>query len=451
MRMRLSDPFLRFPKRSLMTIRRKVLDDALTLLVLFLATGAFQGLVVDPTDPRAGTEGSPSMQIVWLVVYGAVALRLIPQYRKIMALVRANKCLLLLVLLAVMSVLWSEDPSLTLRRSIALLATTLFGIDFAVRYSVRDQLRLLYIVLGLVVSLGIAAQLLFPNLIPSLDFPPDAWHGVVGFKNDWARIIVLAMVAVLSRSRRSLGDFLLMGSLTLVAFALIALAKSVGGLVILMVMLLLFRVSGALRWRPRMLAAAGLATALVVLPMSYVLFQNFGKATAVVGRDPSLTGRVDIWQLAFSSIARNPIHGYGFSAFWDADSQAATRIREELHWSTPHAHNGYIDMALGLGFAGLFLLNASWLISARRAFDCLKRGAEREAMWPLAYLTFFFLYQFTEGSLVSGNTIFWILYVAVSFSVTPVAVADQPALPSDREFVAPIEMFPLGQERAGLT
>jgi hypothetical protein len=66
-------------------------------------------------------------------------------------------------------------------------------------------------------------------------------------------------------------------------------------------------------------------------------------------------------------------------------------------------------------------------------------------------LTFFSLYQFTEGSLVSGNTIFWILYVAVSFSVTPVAVADQPALPSDREFVAPIEMFPLGQERAGLT
>jgi O-antigen ligase len=170
--------------------------------------------------------------------------------------------------------------------------------------------------------------------------------------------------------------------------------------------------------------------------MSYLLFQNFDKATALLGRDASLTGRVDLWQLALSSIAKNPIHGYGYSTFWEADSQMAMRIREEMHWAAPHAHNGYIDLTLGLGLAGLLLYAASYLIAARRAIDCFRRGVEREAVWPLVYLSFMFLYQLTEGSLVTGNTIFWILYVAACCLVTDLTASDQPVLAIDGEFVA---------------
>ena len=271
---------------------------------------------------------------------------------------------------------------------------------------------------------------------PSADFTSEAWHGVFGFKNDWARIVVLATIAVFSRSRRSLRDLLLIASVILLAFGLIALARSIGALVILVAMLLLSKVFGALRWRPRILAIAGLASALIVLPMSYLLFQNFDKATALLGRDASLTGRVGIWQLALSSIGKNPIRGYGYSAFWEADSQAAIRIREELHWAVPHAHNGYIDLALGLGLAGLLLFAGSYLIAARRAIDCLRRSVEREAMWPLVYLSFMFLYQLTEGSLATGNTIFWILYVAACCSVTDLTGTDQPVLTLDSEFIA---------------
>ncbi len=59
--------------------------------------------------------------------------------------------------------MWSQDPGLTLRKGVALIGTTLIGIDFAGRYSVRDQLRLLYLVLGFALLLGIVAQLFFPR------------------------------------------------------------------------------------------------------------------------------------------------------------------------------------------------------------------------------------------------------------------------------------------------
>lgn len=433
-----------------MGIRRKlIIEDAFTLAVLFLATGAFQTFAVDHSDLRSVDNGSRFMEILWVAVYGVVVFRLIPQSRLIITMVRANKFLLLLVLLAVSSTMWSGDPGLTLRRTIALVATTLIAIDFAVRYSVRDQLRLLCIVLGLVVSLGIVAELFFRGLIPGADYDSAAWHGLWSAKNEFGRIVVLAAVAVFSRSRRSLRDFALIGCLALLAFGLIVLAHSIGSLVILVAMLLLFRVFPALRWRPKILAKTGLAAALVVLPVSYLLFQNLDKVTAIFGRDASLTGRVDIWQLVLPSIEKSPILGYGYSAFWLPDSQTAERIREELNWAgAPHAHNGFIDMALGLGFAGLLLLLASYLVAARRAIERFHQSAEREAMWPLVYLSFFLLYQFTEGSLVAENNIYWILYVAVCFSVTRITVTDQPALTVDSEFSPSRQMFPLGQEQS---
>ena len=431
-----------------MKIRRKVLEDAFTLAILFLATEAFQSFIVDPRDPNAGSNGSTVLRALWFLVYGVVGLRLIPQHRQVMALIRGNRCLTSLVLLAILSSIWSQDPGYTLRHSIALLGATLVGIDLAVRYSVRDQLRLLCIVFVLVVVSGVAAQLVFPGLVPTADFDSVAWNGVSSGKNEWARIVVLATIAFLSYTRRSIRGFVLMACLILVAFGLVGLARSAGALVILCALLTLFKLFGALRWRTKILIASGFASALILLPVSYLVVQNLGKVTAVLGRDSSLTGRTDIWPLALSDIAKSPIRGYGYTAFWEPASQPARRIREEIGWDAPGAHDGYIDLALGLGLPGVLLFVASLFISAGRAVDYFRRSVEREAMWPLAYLSFFCLYQFIESTIVVGNMIYWILYVAVCLSVTKLS-ADYPlAAESNYEVFAPIQLIPLSHERS---
>jgi hypothetical protein len=107
------------------------LEDGFMLVVLFLATGAFQSLVVDPTYQRDGADGSPFMQLIWFLVYAVVVVRLIPHYRQITMLIRANKSLVLLVLLAVLSVIWSEDPAMTLRKSVSI---SLFVIRYEISY-----------------------------------------------------------------------------------------------------------------------------------------------------------------------------------------------------------------------------------------------------------------------------------------------------------------------------
>ena len=128
-----------------MNVSRRYLGDMFTIIVLVLATGALQSLIVDSSSSKAISEGNPFLQVVWACIYVIAAIRAAQQSRAILEAIRSNKLLVGLVLIALFSTVWSADPGLTLRRSIALLATTLFGVDFAVRYSIRDQLRLLAI------------------------------------------------------------------------------------------------------------------------------------------------------------------------------------------------------------------------------------------------------------------------------------------------------------------
>jgi exopolysaccharide production protein ExoQ len=151
--------------------------------ILFGATQSFQFLL----NVRAEDDGSPLVQALWGCIYLIVALRAVPLYRQIVTLLRANRFIVLLVLFAIMSTAWSQDPSLTFRRGIALLGTTLIGIDLAVRYSIREQLRLLCVVLGLFVLLSIIVQVFFPGLVPNVNFDTGAWHGIVDFKGKFCK------------------------------------------------------------------------------------------------------------------------------------------------------------------------------------------------------------------------------------------------------------------------
>src|SRR5580700_2479500 len=104
-----------------MNISRKYLGDVFTLLVLVLATGAFQSLVVDTSTPTAVNEGNPLLQATWALVYAVVLIRAVGSFRPIAAAVRADTFLFALVLLVVVSVFWSDDPGFMLRRGVALL------------------------------------------------------------------------------------------------------------------------------------------------------------------------------------------------------------------------------------------------------------------------------------------------------------------------------------------
>jgi len=360
------------------------------------------------------------MQSLWVAIYVMVAMRALQHRRLVLQIVRANTLLVLLVLFALFSALWSEDPNLTLRRGIAVLATTVFGVDLAVRYSVREQLRLTRITLLLAITLSIVVDTLFHGLIPTVDSAySSAWNGIFGQKNDFARIVVLATLVILTKTRRAPWNVMTAIAALAISYALIAASQSQTGLVVLTAMWLLMLGFQVCRRRWTALIPIGVIGALIiscVVPLGWHLEALSGW----LGRDPTLTGRTVIWEQSLTSIAQRPILGYGYSAFWDA-SPEAMRIDTLLRWYVPHAHNGYLDLTLQLGLTGLVLFLIVYCVAVRRAAIYLSTEHGGEAMWPLVCLTFVLLYQVTESTIFVGNTIFWILYTSVvcSLAVVP--------------------------------
>jgi hypothetical protein len=72
-------------------------------------------------------------------------------------------------------------------------------------------------------------------------------------------------------------------------------------------------------------------------------------------------------------------------------------------------------MALGLGFVGLTIFAIGVISNLGRGVLAarLDRGIENE--WPLFFLIFCLLYNLTESTLFTGNSVFWLLYSANAY------------------------------------
>jgi len=422
-----------------MRISLKFLDDAFTAMVLFLGTGAFVSLTMDTSNPNVVTDGSMVTQLGWSLIYIVVLVRAVPRRREIIQAVKSNKALVFLVLLAILSAFWSEDAGLSLRRGFAVLATTLFGIDFAVRYTLREQIRLFGIALGFAVGISVLVELFFHGLVPTVDTAyPDAWNGAFVQKNDFARLIVLAGILLLMRTKKFLVGVAIVGA----SAGLIALCHSKTALVVFVAMLFLLRIFTLRRWGKRALIA-GIAGVLI-LSAALSVVVDLDSMAGLLGRDATLTGRTNIWAMAIESIEAKPLLGYGYNAFWNVAPEA-DRISNILHWKVPHAHNGFIDLTLQLGFVGLALFMMCYFVAVRRALTLVHDDSEEESIWPLAYLAFIVLYQVTESTIFVGNSVFWMIYVSTLCSVS-LDVAAESTLPVPDSTFEPVTAFAPGKE-----
>jgi O-antigen ligase len=92
------------------------------------------------------------------------------------------------------------------------------------------------------------------------------------------------------------------------------------------------------------------------------VIRPLGDFVSDLGIDATFTNRADVWRLAFSAIAENPLVGYGMKGFWQT-SQLVNGGGSVETWAVAaaHAHNSYLEVILMMGVPGLVLALA-WLI-----------------------------------------------------------------------------------------
>jgi exopolysaccharide production protein ExoQ len=116
---------------------------------------------------------------------------------------------------------------------------------------------------------------------------------------------------------------------------------------------------------------------------------------------------------------RHPWIGYGYSAFWLGADGQSTVMWHLMGWHPSHSHNGFLQLWLDLGLIGLAIFLIGFCVVTVRAIGLSRRSHSVESFWPLMFLAFLFLYNFTESSFLTRNSIFWILYTASILVVSP--------------------------------
>lgn len=154
------------------------------------------------------------------------------------------------------------------------------------------------------------------------------------------------------------------------------------------------------------LAATGLLAALVtgLNPQSALV------DAALLGRKEqaeSLTGRSEIWEEVIRYIALRPWTGYGYESFWTEDH--IRRIADNIFFTIISAHSGYLELILSVGIVGLTLYLTTLLVGLVQTAHQLTQPEGRPYSLLLGLIIFALFCSTMESTMVTPNSAVLIL------------------------------------------
>jgi len=130
----------------------------------------------------------------------------------------------------------------------------------------------------------------------------------------------------------------------------------------------------------------------------------------MLGKDPTLTDRTDIWGLVVS-LMPNAWLGAGFENFWLGPR--LEKIWSVYSWGPNQAHNGYLEIFLNLGWIGVALLAITLVAGYQTVVSGLRRSPLGSLL--LTYFVIGIIYNFTEAALFRFLTPAWfVLLLAIT-------------------------------------
>jgi O-antigen ligase len=371
--------------------------------------------------------GNALSRLVWLLLLIASGTIVLRRLSLASAMLRQlNGFFVAFVLLALASVLWSEEPQFTARRLIRLVTIVLVALAFFLvpRRGVQEVLRPM---ITLLLFGSIALVVLAPDLAIERSGSSElagAWHGLATQKNGLGSLAAISTLLWLHawQAREARAPAVLCGT----AISLLCLLCSRSSSSILAtafsapLMMFLARTPQCLRrhmpWLVGIFAAALLLYSLAILRWVPGLEILLRLLVRVTGKDPTFSGRTAIWSIMSEHIAEHPALGSGYGAYWigpTPGSQSYAHVTRLFFYPT-EAHNGYLDVISDLGAVGGACLLGYLLVYLRQALRVL---AAQRAQGVL-YVGLFF-----EQLIANLSESRWLNVLCIEFVIMTLATA----------------------------
>jgi O-antigen ligase len=385
-------------------------------LDIFLAFGTlfFLGLLTHLFSSN-GSTGSGALKVLFLPLalffqLGAIAVLISKNYQQVtIKLLQRNVLLLISLFFIFTSVIWSIDKLETIRRSVALLGTTAFGVLLGITYS-RLQLVCFFKNMFLfLVIISVFLAVVLPQY-GTHEFGQFAgfWRGALSFKNQmgWAAAVFLVLWLSGFSIKKCISPTFIIG--LFLGLLLLIQTRSSTGLIVLsvggLILLTIYIIHKSDFFRPIIVLFFIILT-VVAIGFYDVLFEMILNA---VGKDASLTGRTSIWLALYASIENNLIIGVGYAAFWpNASAYFGGTWMAELN----HAHNTYIELLVDLGIMGTILCLLFILVSGKKLYsDMMNKLPGANTVFTLFIMIL--VVGFSGKVIFVPNSGIWLLLVA---------------------------------------
>ena len=385
-------------------------------------------------------EGSPFDRNFLTALLLAGVIVLIRRGPKVLALLQGNGALAVFFLYCALSVLWSDFPDVAFKRWIKSFGDLVMVL---VVLSDGDSFSALKRVLSRTAFLLVPLSILFIKYYPDLGRVYNRWTWTpswTGVTTDKNMLGMTCLVFGLASSWRLLSAFkepkspsrirLLLAHGAVVAMTLWLLQKcnsmtSLSCFLLGSGLMVAIRSQFVSRRRAliHLFVFGALSTAFAVL------FLDLGAAAlSTMGRDPTLTGRTDLWRHLLA-MNQHPIIGTGFASFW-----LGPRLESlwSIYWWQPNeSHNGYLETFLNLGWVGVGLFAIVLGATYRNAIRLFRLDPETGIL-VLAYFVTAMAYNFTEAAFKTMNLVWIALMLAVVASSRTFAQQSQaPAKPAE--------------------
>jgi exopolysaccharide production protein ExoQ len=385
----------------------------LLLLLLFFALDGVSPFVNAPVATRAvatsSAGGVVAERLTKLLIFVACMAFVLPWYQSVRRLSLQTRLITAFPLLALLLCPVSQLPSRTISSGILLLGSILLLYYIMSRYTL-DQVLELLLVLG---TVSMVASILLALVLPQygLDLMgghASAWKGIFSAKNYLGNIALFFLtVAVSYRGRNS---FLRSVRISQILFCLVAIAFSRAATAYMLTAIYIAYcviIKTLHRFRKKDYFFLCLLMLMLFCAAAVVLAASPDLLLSLLGKDATFTGRTEIWAAAIDSIVKRPLLGYGYQAFWLGLEGESYRVILTVSWMLAQAQNGFIDVTLEMGLAGLAITLLIFGFAFRDAAVCLLRSRDdaqlRSVEWYLAIVLLSLLCNISESFLFDAK------------------------------------------------
>jgi O-antigen ligase len=140
----------------------------------------------------------------------------------------------------------------------------------------------------------------------------------------------------------------------------------------------------------------------------------FEEITYALGKDPTLTGRTELWETLIHIASEKPIFGHGFGLFFRPEIMY--EYSSEFGWEAKSTHNSFIDLYLGIGIVGL--CSFLWLLITKIGTYPLFSRFSHFRLLSVTGIILVFCFGFSESGAFLGVGLIWVLLVVFIYGAS---------------------------------